>query len=654
MRKKIPPFFLLIPIIFAVSFQGYAQLWSGIVNPTRAIDWSTAGIAGGIPSGAWTQAGATLSAGSGDQTSAIQAALNACGTNHYVLLAAGTFLLNGGLTVPSNCALRGSGASQTILNAKSSNANDIMLGTNWPTFSNTVSITGGTAQGSTSITVASTSGISVGSYVVISQLNDGVIVNQNGSEGPCTWCDGGQTSDGSRVQGQISQVTSVSGAAIGINPGLFVAYTRTPTAVTLSGMVQYAGVENLQIYTNDTHTSNPSNIEIESCAYCWVSGVESNYTDGDHIDIDFSYHFMVVNSYFSGTWGNGPGQFDHGLAIRTKSTGGVIQNNIFERTGILEPQRGAAGNVLAFNYMTGMYSNSSPNFLSGNIETHGAHVQYNLLEGNVVSKIDLENIWGSNADNTLFRNWVTGADIACNPYNAMAPPRQTVVCTPMGAQGSAGVNGWWEIQFVTAVNSSFSSTYQNFVGDVIGSAAMAALNQYNNPSDPMGHTAVTNAPSVRSYDTVAYGFAFGFGEASDTGGVPIANGVGCDGSYSYPCESTLPASTAFYYQEFNNISGSAACSGSCGNALPPSFYLSGKPSWWGSLPWPAIGPDITGGTGPGGHTSLTASNPAQNCYLNVMGGVVGGRSPLTFNPSDCYASSTSQIAPPTQLKAVVH
>ncbi len=187
--------------------------------------------------------------------------------------------------------------------------------------------------------------------------------------------------------------------------------------------------------------------------------------------------------------------------------------------------------ALAFNYMTGMYSNSSPNFLSGNIETHGAHVQYNLLEGNVVSKIDFENIWGSNADNTLFRNWVTGADIACNPYNAMAPPRQTVVCTPMGEQGSAGVNGWWEIQFVTAVNSSFLSTYQNFVGDVIGSAAQAALNQYNNPSSPMGHTPVTNAPSVRSYDAVAYGFALGFGEASDTGGVPIANGVGCDGSY---------------------------------------------------------------------------------------------------------------------------
>ena len=658
MRKKSPPLFLLVLIIVGVSVHGYAQLWSGILDPTRAIDWSTAGIPGGIPSGSWTQSGSTIAAaacgdGSSDCTSTIQTALNSCGANHYVLLGAGTFLLRGGLTVPSKCALRGAGADQTILNAKSTNTTDVTLGGNGPNFSKSASITGGTAQGSKSITVNSASGISVGSYLVITQLNDGVIVNQNGSEGQCTWCDGGQTSDGSRAQGQISQVTSVSGTTIGINPGLFVAYTRTPTAVYFNAAAQYAGLENLQIYANGTHTSNQSNIEIDNCAFCWVAGIESNYTDGDHVDIDWSYHFMIVNSYFSGTWGNAPGQYDHGISIRSKSTGGVIQNNILERTGILEPQRGAAGNVLAYNYMTGMYSNGSPNFMSGNIETHGAHVQYTLLEGNVVSKIDLENIWGSNADNTLFRNWVTGADIACNPYNATTPPRPTVVCTPMGAQGAAGVNGWWQIQSVMAVNSSFLSTYQNFVGDVIGSAAMAALNEYNNPKYRMPSSTAVQVSGARSYDANSYGFTFGYGEASDAGGVTIANGVGCDGAYSYPCESTSPYSTAFYYNEYNNVNGTTACTGTCTTALPASFYLSAVPSWWGSLPWPAIGPDVTGGTGPGGHSSLTASNPAQNCFLNIMGGAAGGPgSPLTFNASNCYSSSLLQA--PTGLKAVVH
>ena len=25
-------------------------------------------------------------------------------------------------------------------------------------------------------------------------------------------------------------------------------------------------------------------------------------------------------------------------------------------------------------------------------------------------------------------------------------------------------------------------------------------------------------------------------------------------------------------------------------SIPSSLYLSGKPSWWGNLPWPAFGP----------------------------------------------------------------
>jgi len=90
--------------------------------------------------------------------------------------------------------------------------------------------------------------------------------------------------------------------------------------------------------------------------------------------------------------------------------------------------------------------------------------------------------------------------------------------------------------------------------------------------------------------------------------------------------------------------------------LPPSFYKSAKPAWWGSLPWPAIGPDVTGGTGPGGHTSLKASNPAMACYV---GGTKDANGYLVFDPSTCYAGSSGgggggTPAPPSSLGAVVH
>src|SRR6266571_2475923 len=62
--------------------------------------------------------------------------------------------------------------------------------------------------------------------------------------------------------------------------------------------------------------------------------------------------------------------------------------------------------------------------------------------------------------------------------------------------------------------------------------------------------------------------------------------------------------------------------------LPASFYLSAKPSWWGTMPWPAIGPDVTGGNiaNVGGHAY---KNPAQVCYESVMGGPQGHITNLT-------------------------
>jgi hypothetical protein len=90
--------------------------------------------------------------------------------------------------------------------------------------------------------------------------------------------------------------------------------------------------------------------------------------------------------------------------------------------------------------------------------------------------------------------------------------------------------------------------------------------------------------------------------------------------------------------------------------LPASFYLSVKPSWFGSIAWPAIGPEVTGGniSGAGGHANM---NPAMACYVNVMGGSANGTgNVLTFNASSCYASSsgiTVTVAAPTNLTYVI-
>ena len=54
MKRAQLPLFLLIVLAF-VPGVAHAQAWSGILDPTRAIDWSAAGVPGGIPSGSWNK-----------------------------------------------------------------------------------------------------------------------------------------------------------------------------------------------------------------------------------------------------------------------------------------------------------------------------------------------------------------------------------------------------------------------------------------------------------------------------------------------------------------------------------------------------------------------------------------------------------------------
>jgi hypothetical protein len=81
--------------------------------------------------------------------------------------------------------------------------------------------------------------------------------------------------------------------------------------------------------------------------------------------------------------------------------------------------------------------------------------------------------------------------------------------------------------------------------------------------------------------------------------------------------------------------------------LPASFAYSSKPSWFGSAPWPPIGPDVTGQTVNGTNGTATwaaqsvgghvAQIPALSCYKDVMGGPADGNgNVLTFNAASCY------------------
>ena len=220
----------------------------------RGIDWTQTGIPGGVPER--TQIYSTINAvdygnGTADATEAIQNALDNCPAGQAVLLSPGTFKIQSQIYIPSNVTLRGSGPKETILDIRGSGRGAVIIGNTGLWIPPEKSITGGYERGSDTITLASTEGISEGQYLLITQNNPDY-VDINGFGGECTWSDEGW--NGTRAMGQIVEVTSVDGLNVGITPPLYITYEAdlTPVACPFTAAAKYAGLEDLQLYANNT------------------------------------------------------------------------------------------------------------------------------------------------------------------------------------------------------------------------------------------------------------------------------------------------------------------------------------------------------------------------------------------------------------------
>ena len=291
--------------------------------------------------------------------------------------------------------LRGTGAHNTVLDAHGSATGVVNLGSGGSvSASNSTTITGGATAGSTSITVSSASGVSVGTYLMITELNDSSYVTITGNQGACTWCDASMW-NGTRARGQIVEVTSVNGTTIGISP-LYSAFRLTPLATRFSAGAKYAGVEDLQVYANNTGYT--TNFLMTGCAYCWLKGVEGNFADGDHVEAFNSYHCEIRDSYFHDGYSHTSGTTDNDIFIVNKTSGFLIENNILTRLhASIMLNWGAAGNVIAYNFFDGNYDTTAPNVLIYDLATHGAHPQFNLWEGNIGPSFHMDSIWGSSS-----------------------------------------------------------------------------------------------------------------------------------------------------------------------------------------------------------------------------------------------------------------
>jgi hypothetical protein len=293
------------------------------------------------------------------------------------------------------------------------------------------------------------------------------------------------------------------------------------------------------------YPNNGTNVGVfmQGCADCWVKNIKLTNLGRYGVDLYFDcFRCEVRDSWFYG--GLNRYDPDHSYAVRvTGSSFNRIENNIYQEVLTGNMPSSAVGNVFAYNFAYNCGRTNSPGWCWVTDWTHGGHNAFNLFEGNVMVGIKWDYILGSNSHNTAFRNRLTG--------------KQDVQETTMA---------------IGAIITEVANHYTNNVGNVLGTEGWhdtyEVLNLNNN--DYTGYRPI---------------FATG---------VPDKDVNSDPGAF-------LTAFRHMNYDFFTHTTklctdpGEPGDQGSdCSTTLPDSLYLTGKPSWFGSVPFPPIGPDVSG------------------------------------------------------------
>jgi hypothetical protein len=631
-------------------------------------------------------------------------------TNTYVLLGPGTYNLNTGICVKgaNNVELRGSGASSTFLVFTGAAScmggmgpGNIGFQANDTTYPKGVNYTqvapwnGGT-QGATSIVFPNgVSNLSITpnkTLLMLDECDTGFSGNSS-SSGTClngssvdngqyfncgevytgaTGCgfQGADTfSRNIRGQVEIVQVTSCtpscsssSSTTVNLTPGLIHPnwYSSSSPEAWVIQPVQFVGVKDLSIDAAGSGSGDVEGIGFYNASNVWAQRVRVNsplqigiwLSDVSHASILDNYIYNVGQNYaYQDSWGikDGPGEYN------------LVQNNIIQatRVAIANGEGPAVGDVTAYNFAVNQIDQSD--YIWGAYWQHANGDDYVLYEGNVGTYINEDDVHGTHDFITSYRNMLTGwescANGNCGSYAHKAAGTSAI--QDMAYNRYANILGN-VLGDGTPFLSSSSYQYQfinsEYYANTLSPYNIGSGNIVNNSSAhiPIDNLTVSSAVRWGNYDLFNNAALFCSGNGTPTSA----------------CIEDERAASDLYYPGLSSPS----------TTLPASFYLTSQPSWWpNSIPFPAVGPDVTGGNigqcngpvdAPGKYNGLIAVDssqcagsplnagwagghayaiPAMNCFLNVMQGPpdgVGGA--LNFDPSACYGSiPLTQAATPT-------
>ncbi|HXI51254.1 MAG TPA: glycosyl hydrolase family 28-related protein, partial [Candidatus Saccharimonadales bacterium] len=365
-------------------------------------------------------------------------------------------------------------------------------------------------------------------------------------------CDYCSREDGNRALGQLSRVTARNGNEISFQPALYWTYAGElrPQVSRLDLTTSLTGIEDLKLV--NASGAADYNILMESAGSCWLKNIESANCQRRHVWTYYALQCEIRDCYFhDGQSSFGP-DHGYGVLLGNHSAANLVENNIFASLHVaMQNDSGSSGNVWGYNFVTNVLY-IDPQWLQPDCSTHGAHPMMNLWEGNWLYKIYTDWIHGSASHNTYFRNYAAGWQ-AGNVYgnNAFGAEKQ--------------------------------NTYMNVVGNVFGT---------------LGKSDTYELFRITRYNTEITIFELGYtsiGSSGPDGDGNVEDTLLRHGNFDYVHRETLWDPNI---AERN---------------LPASLYLSARPRWWGSLPWPVIGPDLN---------PIVSSLPARERFAAILSGVV--------------------------------
>src|SRR3990167_2203831 len=414
-----PAILLLLALVFAAPAR--AQLWSGYLDSSRAIDWSGAGVSGGIPTR--TTVCSTLSPGA--TAAQINTAITNCAAGEVVFLNAGTYNLAAGITFGgrSDVTLRGAGASQTKLiftgdvGCRGFGAS-ICLGADtnpqMPAPGSTTTWTAGYAKGTTVITVGSATGISAGSLLILDQTDassDGGEIYVCSSTA-CSDEGGNSYGRAGRAQQELVKVASVNGTSITLDRGLHLpnwASGKSPGVSFASSKMSGDGVEDLSI--DNTSSGGQSGIVMLYISDSWVKGVRSIVSNRNHVWLYQAARMTIRDNYFYGSLSAASQSY----GVEWFSAGDIlVENNIGQHVaGPVTINGGGNGSVIAYNFFYDDFYSVSANWMIPSMIHHESGEAFDLFEGNSGPGWEGDAIHGTHHFMTLFRNYLPGDLCAC-------------------------------------------------------------------------------------------------------------------------------------------------------------------------------------------------------------------------------------------------